>query len=142
LPAPYPQNLFTIDPAIFSGDIQLRRAEATEDGFTIRIFNASPLTWQANGPQRIRLTVDRVDQNGLVRLDAQSLDLPRDIAPGGALEIAIKAIKGAGVFGCWHEIGLYAEGAGPFKGAGRTKTVCVFAETLQAAALACDGDAA
>jgi len=141
-PAPYPQNLFPIDPAVFSGEIQLQRVQAAEDGFIVRIVNVSPLTWLASGPRRIRLTVDRVDQNGLVALDAQSFDLPADVAPGEALDIPIKAVKGSGVFGCWHEIGLYAEGAGPFKGAGRARTVCVFAETLQEADFAHDGDAA
>jgi glycosyltransferase involved in cell wall biosynthesis/SAM-dependent methyltransferase len=132
-PTPYPMTLFTLDPAVFSGALELERTETPEDGFLVRVRNLSPLTWNAAGPHRIRLTVDRIDQNGRVTLDIQGLDLPCDLGPGEALEIPVRALKGAGVSGCWHEIGLFAEDAGPFKGAGRTKTVAVFAETLVAA---------
>lgn len=139
---PFPANLFPIDPAILSGAIELQRATEGEDGFIVKITNVSPTLWLATGPQRMRLTVDRVDQNGLVTLDAQSFDLARDVAAGSALEIPIKAIKGSEGAECWHEIGLYLEGAGPLKGAGRIKTVSVFAQRLQAAPeLQCDDDA-
>lgn len=129
-PAPFPSNLFPLDPAILSGVIELQRAEQAPDGFVIKLVNVSPIIWRAAGPHRVRLTVDRVDQNGMIILDAQSFDLPHDIPPGGGCELTIRAIKRDGVRGCWHEIGLYVEGAGPLKGAGRTKTVSVFAEEL------------
>jgi SAM-dependent methyltransferase len=142
-PGRCPVTLYTADPAIFSGEIELQRATTSEDGFIIRIANASPLPWPASGPDRIRLTVDRVDQNGRLTADAQSFALPRDLQPGEALGVPIRAIKGAGVAACWHEIGLYAESMGPFKGAGRTKAVSIFAEDLQPAAdLQTGGDAA
>jgi glycosyltransferase involved in cell wall biosynthesis/SAM-dependent methyltransferase len=136
LPAPFPETLFPIDPAIFSGEVRPRRGWPRQSGeadenFVVRIVNHSPLTWLATGPCRVRLTVDRVDQDGRVTADAQAFDLPHDLAPGGELEISIRAIKGEGVHGCWHEIGLYAEGAGPFKGAGRARVACVFAEALE-----------
>jgi glycosyltransferase involved in cell wall biosynthesis/SAM-dependent methyltransferase len=146
--APFPEALFPIDPAIFSADVQLRRARSgpawdAGDHFALRLVNTSPLTWPAAGAGRVRLTVDKVDQDGLVTLDAQAFDLPRDVAPGETLEIPVRAVRGAGVFGLWHEIGLYAEGAGPFKGAGRAGTARLFAEALEwAPARACDGDAA
>ena len=133
LPAPIPENLFSLDPAILSGAIELQRAEQSADGFLIKLTNASPVNWTATGPHRLRLTVDRVDQEGLVTLDAQSFDLPTDIPPGGTLELPIRAIKRDGVHGRWHEIGLYIEGGGPLKGAGRARTVSVFAEELLSA---------
>jgi hypothetical protein len=131
LPALWPASLYPADPSIFSGALELRRAEKSIDGFIVRIENVSPSRWLARGPDRIRLTVDRVDQNGLVSRDAHSFDLPNDVEPGEATEVAIRAIKGAGVGGCWHEIGLYAEGRGPFIGVGRTGIVSVFAESLE-----------
>jgi glycosyltransferase involved in cell wall biosynthesis/SAM-dependent methyltransferase len=132
-PGRYPATLYSADPSIFSGDIELRRTTTSGDGFIIRIANVSPLPWPATGPDRVRLTIDRVDQNGRLTADAQSLDLPHDLQPGGALEVPIRAIVGAGVGACWHEIGLYAEGRGPFRGAGRTKIVSIFATDLQPA---------
>ena len=63
-------------------------------------------------------------------IDALQLDLPRDIEPGRFDEIPVKLLKGAGVHGCWHEIGLFVEGVGPFKGAGRARTLCLFTEEL------------
>ena len=131
--APFPVNLFPLDPAILSGLIELRRAEHVSDGFVIRIVNISPVSWMAGGPNRMRLTVDRVDQDGLITVDALSFDLPHDIPPDGVCMLPIRAIKHDGARGCWHEIGLYVEGGGPLKGAGRTKTVSVFAEELCAA---------
>ena len=142
-PRPYPQNLFPIDPAIFSGRLELFRVSESHDGFIIRVLNTSPLPWLCEGVSRIRLTVDRVDQNGLVTRDVAAFDLPSDVAPGGVVEMPIRAIVSPGMNGCWHEIGLYAEGAGPFKGAGRSRCVCLFAERLEAAPnLRIGGDAA
>ena len=80
----------------------------------------------------MRLSLDEVDQDGLVRLETQSIDLPVDLAPGDSAHILLRAVRGQGFGGRWHEIGLYAEGAGPFKGAGRTGTASVFAETVEA----------
>jgi glycosyltransferase involved in cell wall biosynthesis/SAM-dependent methyltransferase len=140
---PPPASLFPNDPAIFSGRIELSRSGAGEDRFLVRVTNLSPLDWLAAGPARVRLSVDRVDQDGLVALDAQAFDLPHDLPPGAAADIPIRVIRGDGFFGQWHEIGLYAEGAGPFKGAGRVRPVCVFAESLEATGTsAADVDAA
>ena len=141
-PALHPKNLFSVDPAIFSGALELERAPESSDSFIVRVLNRSRLLWRCEGAARVRLTVDRVDQNGLVALDVLTVDLPRDVEPGGVVEIPIKAVANV-VNGCWYEIGLYAEGAGPFKGAGRTRTVCLFAERLEAAPdLRLDVDAA
>ena len=140
---PCPAQLYSADPSIFSGEIELQRMATTADGFLIRIANASPLHWMSRGPDRIRVTVDRIDQSGRLTVDALSIDLPRDLQPGEALEIPIRAIRGTGVSACWHEIGLYAESMGPFKGAGRTKVASIFADDLQPAPdLQADGDAA
>lgn len=133
---PYPKNLFPLDPAIFSGGLELTRTTNSRDEFIVRVLNKSPLPWLHEGATRVRLTVDRVDQSGFVALDVFAFDLPCDVAPGGSVEIPIKAVVNGGVRGSWHEIGLYAEGAGPFKGAGRSRTVCLFAERLEAAAVA------
>jgi hypothetical protein len=108
----------------------------------IRVINESPLVWPAKGQNRVRLTVDRVDQSGQAALDALKFELPRDIEPGGVAEIAFKSLKGDGLRGCWHEIGLFVEGVGPFKGAGRTRTLCLFTEGLErAAGIGRDNDA-
>jgi hypothetical protein len=72
-----------------------------------------------------------------------AFDLPRDVEPGEVVEIPIRAATNEGMNGCWYEIGLYAQGAGPFKGAGRSRTVCIFAEWLELAPdLKLDTDAA
>jgi len=106
------------------------------------VTNESPLVWPAEGRDRVRLTVDRIDQYGQVALDALKFELPRDIEPGAAAEIALKSLKGDGLRGCWHEIGLYVEGVGPFKGAGRTRTLCLFTEGLElASGIGRDNDA-
>ena len=141
-PAPYPSSLFEIDPAIFSGAIELHPAPGSDDAMIIRVTNESPLVWPAKGQNRVRLTVDRVDQSGQAALDALKFELPRDIEPGGVAEIAFKSLKGDGLRGCWHEIGLFVEGVGPFKGAGRTRTLCLFTEGLErAAGIGRDNDA-
>ena len=141
-PAPYPSSLFEIDPAIFSGAIELHPAPGSDDPMIIRVINESPLVWPAKGQNRVRLTVDRVDQSGQAALDALKFELPRDIEPGGVVEIAFKSLKGDGLRGCWHEIGLFVEGVGPFKGAGRTRTLCLFTEGLErAAGIGRDNDA-
>ena len=132
---PFPDNLFAIDPAIFSGAIELHPAPGDADAMIIRARNESPLVWRAEGRDRVRLSVDRVDQNGRVDLDALRFDFPRDIAPGGVGEIALKSIKGDGARGCWWEIGLFIDGVGPFKGAGRARTPRLFTETLERAPL-------
>jgi glycosyltransferase involved in cell wall biosynthesis/SAM-dependent methyltransferase len=142
-PAPYPDSLFEIDPAIFSGAIELHPAPGLDDAMIIRVTNESPLVWPAEGRDRVRLTVDRIDQSGQVVFDALKFELPRDIEPGGAAEIALKSLKGDGLRGCWHEIGLFVEGVGPFKGAGRTRTLCLFTEGLElASGIGRDNDAA
>ncbi len=141
-PAPYPSSLFEIDPAIFSGAIELHPAPGSDDAMIIRVTNESPLVWPAKGQNRVRLTVDRVDQSGQAALDALKFELPRDIEPGGVAEIAFKSLRGDGLRGCWHEIGLFVEGVGPFKGAGRTRTLCLFTEGLErAAGIGRDNDA-
>jgi glycosyltransferase involved in cell wall biosynthesis/SAM-dependent methyltransferase len=141
-PAPHPDSLFEIDPAIFSGAIELHPAPGSDDVMIIRVTNESPLVWPAEGRDRVRLTVDRIDQYGQVALDALKFELPRDIEPGAAAEIALKSLKGDGLRGCWHEIGLYVEGVGPFKGAGRTRTLCLFTEGLElASGIGRDNDA-
>jgi len=136
-------SLFSVDPRIFSGELQLARVPESNDSFIVRAMNKSPLLWACEGTTRIRFTVDRVDQNGLVTLDVLAFDLPRDVEAGGFVELPIRATTNGGVRGCWYEIGLYAQGAGPFKGAGRSQTVCVFAESLEAALdLSLESDAA
>jgi SAM-dependent methyltransferase len=132
-PKPFPANLFPIDPAMLSGKVGLERSSADKNGYIIKIMNPSLRTWLAEGPQRMRLTVDRVDQNGLVSLDAQSFDLSEDLAPGAVLSIPVRALRDPEGQEYWHEIGLYLNGAGPLKGAGRTKTVSIFARELQLA---------
>lgn len=136
----YPDNLFQIDPAIFSGELELLRRTGSEESYIVRIVNKSPVVWPSSGPNRIRLSVDRVDQEGMVTFDALNFALPHDIEPGRAAEIPIKATIGSNVRGCWHEIGLYAENAGPFKGTGRIRPVCIFAEGLEAAPNPFDND--
>jgi glycosyltransferase involved in cell wall biosynthesis/SAM-dependent methyltransferase len=138
---PPPSSLFPIDPAIFSGRIELVPAEAGEERTAVRVVNLGPLVWPAAGPARVRLSVDVVDQDGMVTQDARSLDLPHDVGPGGDAVIPLWIARGGGLGGRWWEIGLYAEGAGPFAGAGRARPACVFAETLEAAPAA-DADAA
>jgi len=128
--ASYPESLFSIDPEIFSGSLELHPRADAPDAAAIRVYNKSPLTWRAKGENRVRLTVDKVDQNGLMDIDALQIDLPHDIEPGRFGEIPVKLLKGAGVHGCWHEIGLFVEGVGPFKGAGRARTLCLFSEEL------------
>lgn len=129
-PAPFPTNLFPLDPTMFSGALGLRRAEGSADVFLVAISNASPVAWLATGTRRVRLSVAEVDQDGRVVPDVRGFDLPCDLQPGQSTEIAIRAIKGEGVRGRWHQIGLFVEGAGPFEGTGRTKTVSLFAEAL------------
>jgi glycosyltransferase involved in cell wall biosynthesis/SAM-dependent methyltransferase len=139
----YPESLFPIDPAIFSGELELLRRTSSHESYIVRAVNKSPVVWPASGPYRVRLTVDRIDQNGLVTFDALAFALPDDIEPGRSVEIPIKATIGSNLRGCWHEIGLYAENAGPFKGTGRMRPVCIFAERLDAAPNQLDdGDAA
>jgi glycosyltransferase involved in cell wall biosynthesis/SAM-dependent methyltransferase len=134
----YPQSLYTAEPSIFSSEIELRSADEGKGCFIIRVANVSPLSWPAQGPDRVRLTVDRVDQNGLVTRDAQSFDLPRDVPPGENLEISLRAVSEPSLGDCWHEIGLYAEGRGPFKGTGRSKIVSIFATELRPLRRNCD----
>jgi hypothetical protein len=142
-PISYPESLFEIDPAIFSGAIELHPVPGSDDAVTIRVTNKSPLAWRAEGRNRVRLTVDRIDQNGQVTFDALQFELPHDIAPGGVGEVSLKSLKRAGLQGCWHEIGLIVDGVGPFKGAGRTRTLCLFTENLELAPqIGRDGDAA
>ena len=130
---PYPDNQFSTDPAIFSGELELIGTPGGHDAFTIRAWNRSPLPWCQKGDGRIRLSVDRVDQNGLVARDMMKIALPADVPPGGHVDMPVIAVRGSGGDSYWYEIGLYLEGAGPFKGAERTKTLAVFAETLRAA---------
>jgi glycosyltransferase involved in cell wall biosynthesis/SAM-dependent methyltransferase len=132
-PAPFPENLFAIDPAIFSGKLELHPELGSDDVATIRVTNESSLVWRAEGPGRVRLTVDIIAQNGQVFFDALRFELPRDIPPGGVGEIPLRIIRGVGLNGCWREIGLFIDGVGPFKGAGRARTLRLFAEGLELA---------
>jgi glycosyltransferase involved in cell wall biosynthesis/SAM-dependent methyltransferase len=132
-PAPFPENLFAIDPAIFSGKLELHPELGSSDAARIRVTNESPLVWRAEGPGRVRLSVDTIAQDGRVSFDAQRFELPRDIPPGGVGEIPIKIVRGVGLDGCWREIGLFIDGVGPFKGAGRARTLRLFAEGLELA---------
>ena len=94
---------------------------------------AAHIVWRRNGEGRIRLSVDRIDQNGLVTRDIMKIALPADLPPGGHADVSVMVIQGSGRHSYWYEIGLYLDGAGPFKGAGRTKTLAIFAESLEAA---------
>jgi glycosyltransferase involved in cell wall biosynthesis/SAM-dependent methyltransferase len=129
----YPDNLFSTDPAVFTGVLELIGTPGARDAFTIRAWNRSPILWRQKGEGRIRLCVDRIDQNGLVAHDMMQIALPADLPPGGFADVPVFAIQGFGRHSFWYEIGLYLDGAGPFKGAGRTKTLAVFAESLRVA---------
>jgi glycosyltransferase involved in cell wall biosynthesis/SAM-dependent methyltransferase len=129
----YPANQFPTDPAVFSGELELISTPGARDAFTIRAWNRSPLIWRHEGHGRVRLSIDRVDQNGLVARDMMKIALPADIPPDGHADVPVLAIQGSGRHSYWYEIGLYLDGAGPFKGAGRTKTLAVFAESLEVA---------
>jgi len=129
----YPDNQFPTDPAIFSGELELISTPGVRDAFTIRVWNRSPIVWRRNGEGRIRLSVDRIDQNGFVTRDIMKIALPADLPPAGHADASILVIQGSGRHSYWYEIGLYLDGAGPFKGAGRTKTLAIFAESLEAA---------
>jgi glycosyltransferase involved in cell wall biosynthesis/SAM-dependent methyltransferase len=129
----YPDNLFSTDPAVFSGELELIGTPGARDAFTIRAWNRSPIIWRRTGESRTCLSVDRVDQNGLVTRDMMKIALPADVPPGSHATVPVTAIPGSGRHSCWYEIGLYLDGAGPFKGAGRTKTLAIFAESLRVA---------
>jgi glycosyltransferase involved in cell wall biosynthesis/SAM-dependent methyltransferase len=129
--APFPDVLFPVDPALFSGVVELLRDPESAHAYSVRVTNTIPLTWRHRGPGAVCLSVDRRDQNGLVQLEAQKLLLPQDVPAGGSCSIALRAEVGLGLAGVWHEIGLFAQGMGSFKGAGRSRTVTLFAETLE-----------
>jgi SAM-dependent methyltransferase len=129
----YPDNQFSTDPAIFSGELELISTAGGRDAYTIRTWNRSPILWRRKGEGCIRLSVDRVDQNGLVTRDMMKITLPTDLPPGSHADVSVVAIQGSGRHSYWYEVGLYLDGAGPFKGAGRTKTLAVFAESLEVA---------
>jgi SAM-dependent methyltransferase len=129
----YPSSLYTMDPRVFLGDLELERTPGMNDGFVIRASNKSPLTWSCEGKRRIRLTVDRVDLRGCVVRDFLSFALPCDVAPGGCVELPIWARASDGSHGYWFEIGLYADGAGAFQGTGRSRTVSLYAHSLEPA---------
>ena len=129
----YPDNLFSTDPAVFSGELELIGTPGARDAFTIRAWNRSPIIWRRTGEGSTCLSVDRVDQNGLVTRNMMTITLPADVPPGSYANVSITAIPGSGRHSCWYEIGLYLDGAGPFKGAGRTKTLAIFAESLRVA---------
>ena len=142
---PPPGSLFPNDPAIYSGRIELvdEAGCGGDDILRVRVTNLSPLVWPASGPGRVRLSIDTVDQQGMVTLDACAIDLPEDLPPGALAEIPLRAGRGAGAAGRWWEIGLFLEGAGAFKGAGRARPACLFAEHLApAVAKAADDHAA
>lgn len=126
----YPASLFTIDPRVFSGDVELERVPHTADAFIVRVLNKSPVSWPSRGTRRIRLSVDRFDAGGLIARDCMSMDLPHDIEPGRFAELPIKVVSTDGKHGSWYEIGLFAESAGAFKGTGRSQAVSLYAESL------------
>lgn len=126
----YPASLFTIDPRVFSGDLELERVPHTADAFIIRVLNKSPVSWPSRGSRRIRLSVDRFDADGLIARDCMSMELPHDIEPGKFAELPIKVLSTEGKRGAWYEIGLFAESAGAFKGTGRSQTVSLYAESF------------
>lgn len=130
--APYPSSLFAIDPRLFSGHLELERAVRVEDGFVIRILNKSPFAWPCRGAKRIRLTVDRIDSSGSRVRDFMAIDLPQDVAPGGFAELTIGAPT-AGRSHYWYEIGLHVQGVGSFKDTGRSRTISLYASSLEPA---------
>ena len=130
-PAPFPDALFARDPALFDGALELLRG-ATPAEHILRITNKSPLVWRAEGPGRICLTADKVEQNGFVRKSFQSFDLPCDIAPGDRAEVTLTTTTGIDAPHSWFEIGLFAAGLGAFAPAGRTGTISIFARSLSA----------
>lgn len=129
--APILDDLFPVDPAIFSGELALEGDPSDSDALWLWITNQSPLVWTAEGPGKVRLSVDLVDQDGLVAPDAQTFDLPCDLGPGQRIKLRLRVIKGLETPGRWHEIGLYLDGAGPFRGTGRLRPARIFAEALQ-----------
>ena len=133
---PFPDNLFAIDPAILSGAIYAASSAGRPRRDDHPRDQREPCS---SGAPKARTAcafrVDRVDQNGRVDCDALRFDFPRDIAPGGVGDIALKSLKGDGLRGRWCEIGLFIDGVGPFKGAGRARTLRLFTETLELAPL-------
>lgn len=132
-PIAYPRQLFSTDPAVFSGDLELLSLSGARGAFTIRAWNRSPIVWRSTGIERIQLSVNRIDQYGVVTPDTIRISLPSDVPPGCYGDIPITAVIGTGLRLCWYEIGLFLNGAGSFSGAGRTKTLTIFAEEIRIA---------
>ena len=130
--APYPESLVPVDPALFSGEVDLLRGKAGDGHYTIRVTNTSRVPWRCEGQSSICLSIDRRDQNGLFFAEVMKLPLPRDLAPGESCDVGLSARVGAGLTSAWYEIGLFAEGMGAFKGAGRTRNVNLFTEVIEA----------
>lgn len=126
---PVPGNLFAADPRLFDGQLELEQASDCEGRFVVRITNRSPLTWSCAGRGRVRLAVDRIDASGAKEPDYMSIDLPNDVAPGHCTEVPIETSNSAGF--SWFEIGLHADGLGPFKATGRSPTVSVYGNALK-----------
>ncbi len=126
---PQPPSLFLVDPGMFSARVAMV-ADADADRLLIQAGNTGPNPWSAEGPSRIRITVDCTDQAGRVAADILAVDLPHDVAPGAGAEVALRVERGSEGQGSWYEIGLFAEGVGPLKPAGRANTVCIFAERI------------
>ncbi len=131
--APYPGSLFTVDPRLFSGHLELEQAVQVENGFVIRAWNRGPFTWSCKGAGRIRLTVDVVHPSGRKVRDFLAIDLPQDVAPGGYAELPVRAPTGGGSPLHWYEVDLHAEGAGSFRDTGRSQTICLYASSLEPA---------
>lgn len=129
--APFPDTLFPVDPALFTGSIELLRNPDVTDVYAVRVSNTSRLPWRHQGPGSVCLSVDRRDQNGLIDFEVQKLPLLHDLPPGGSCEISFCAPIRGGLSSAWYEIGLFAHGMGPFKGAGRSRSVTLFAEAIE-----------
>jgi len=125
----YPKELFSIDPAIFDATLELIQGRTPRD-FIVTIKNKSPLTWYASGCRRIQLCVDRIDQTGFTQKDIRRFDLPHDLVPNQTVQIPVRAASDIRKASSWFEIGLYIDNVGPFKNAGRTNTISIFAEDL------------
>jgi len=130
LDVPYPKSLFVVDPAIFEGQLEIIRSSET-DGFLLRVTNKSSVLWTSKGESRVKLCVDRIDQSGKITSGIDFMPLPCDLAPQDEVELAFSSLKSPRESGAWYEIGLYLEGIGPFKEAGRSNTVSIFAETIK-----------
>jgi len=125
----FPKSLYVSDPALFEGHLEITRG-ANDVDLHIAVTNKSPLRWKARGDNCVQLCVDRIDQSGFVVKNYDVFSLPHDLDPQEKAEIIFSVNRGAGTASAWFEIGLYLQGVGAFKEAGRTNTVSVFAEKI------------